>query len=536
MLNILTKFEQYAGLKLNKSKTEAMWMGKNINNQHTPLGIKWVKQVNSLGIFFSYDTDFVMQKNFMDKEKEFKQILDMWRQRSLSLIGKITILKSLAFSKIIYQCGVITPPKEFIDNINDMAYKFVWDDKPNKIKRKTLISDYEDGGLKMLDIKSFITAQKAMWVKRFLTPDRASWKALLTLNLQNLLGNDIFKCSLDCKEQPKNFPNFYWLMIKAWRELIILTKPLKSPIDIRRECLWLNEKIRVKNKQIKWNAWQNKGINIIHDILTNEGDFLLPKELENKFNIKCNVMTYNALKDAIPYEWRKQLKTMKVPPETINFKEQIHIYINKKPKILNKVSNKDIYWVLIKNIQEKPIIIEKYKIQLGIEENRWKNIFTIPRVLRDTKIRAFQYKLLYKLTPCNYYLKQINKSDTDICNWCTETDDSIHYFAECQRLRTFWNNFSKWFANATNTRVTIHLEDIIIGVTNLNEEKDCLNACLILAKWHIYKNKLNQTEIFFYRFLCEMKYYIIVEKSIAAKNNRLKQFREMWQKIEDYIT
>jgi hypothetical protein len=247
-------------------------------------------------------------------------------------------------------------------------------------------------------------------------------------------------------------------------------------------------------------------------------------------------MTYNTLKDAIPYEWRKLLKTMKILPQTLHFKEQIHININKKPKILNKLTNKDIYWVLVKNIQVKPIIIEKYKKQLGIEEKKWKTIFTIPRVLRDTKIKAFQYKLLYKLTPCNYYLKQIKKSDTDICNWCTKVDDSIHYFAECQKLNTFWSNFAKWFANATNTQVSITLEDIIVGVTNLKKESDCLNACLILAKWHIYKNKLNQTEIFFYRFLCDMKYYITVEKSIAANNNRLEQFNEMWQKIENYIT
>jgi hypothetical protein len=324
--------------------------------------------------------------------------------------------------------------------------------------------------------------------------------------------------------------------MKAWRELITLTNPIKSPLDIRRECLWLNENIKVKQKQIKWNTWRNKGINIIHDILNSEGNFLSPQELEQKFNIKCNVMTYNALKDAIPYEWRKMLKTMKILPETLDFKETIQININKKPKILNKLTNKDIYWILIKNIEEKSIIIDKYKIQLGIEEKRWKTIFTIPRVLRDTKIRAFQYKLLYKLIPCNKYLKQIKKSNTDICNWCAEVDDTIHYFAECQQLSTFWSSFAKWFANATNTEVIITLENIIVGITKLNKETDRLNACLLLAKWHIYKNKLNQAETFFYRFLCEMKYYILVEKSIAAKNNRLEQFNEMWQEIESYIT
>ena len=57
IFEILSAFEKYAGFKLNKTKTEAMWIGKDINNNTTPLEIKWVKQVHALGIFFSYDTD-----------------------------------------------------------------------------------------------------------------------------------------------------------------------------------------------------------------------------------------------------------------------------------------------------------------------------------------------------------------------------------------------------------------------------------------------------------------------------------------------
>ena len=37
MFKILNLFEQYAGLRLNKTKTEAMWLGKDINNRITPL-------------------------------------------------------------------------------------------------------------------------------------------------------------------------------------------------------------------------------------------------------------------------------------------------------------------------------------------------------------------------------------------------------------------------------------------------------------------------------------------------------------------
>jgi hypothetical protein len=68
----------------------------------------------------------------------------------------------------------------------------VWNNKPNKIKQDTLIADYYQGGLKMLDIPSFLKAQKVMWVKILLTPDKASWKALPCLYLESQLGLDIF--------------------------------------------------------------------------------------------------------------------------------------------------------------------------------------------------------------------------------------------------------------------------------------------------------------------------------------------------------
>jgi exonuclease III len=318
ILKLLDTFEKYAGLKLNKTKTEAMWIGKNRNNQHEPLQITWVKQVHALGIFFSYDNDSVILKNFMDRAKEFKKILDMWLQRDLSLIGKITVLKSLAFSKVLYQCGVMDVPDNFIDHLNDLAYDFLWNSKPNKIKRITIISDYEDGGLKMLDIKSFLHAQKAMWVKRLLSPDTASWKAIPMAFLDGLLGRDTFKCNMECKVKPLNFPEFYWNVLEYWFSFKELTVKKKNAFEVRRESLWLNKNIKVNENEIRGKTWERSGIHIIHDILNENGTFLSPVEIENKYQIKCNIMKYNTLKEAIPMEWRKTLKTMKIPPIAIS--------------------------------------------------------------------------------------------------------------------------------------------------------------------------------------------------------------------------
>jgi exonuclease III len=74
VLKIISLFHMFAGLKLNKTKTEAMWLGKSRNCKEQPLGLKWVNEVHSLGIFFSYDTDYVIQKNFTDKAKKIKRL------------------------------------------------------------------------------------------------------------------------------------------------------------------------------------------------------------------------------------------------------------------------------------------------------------------------------------------------------------------------------------------------------------------------------------------------------------------------------
>jgi hypothetical protein len=536
LFEILNQFEQYAGLKLNKTKTEAMWIGKQTNNVNTPLGIKWVKQIRSLGIFFSYDSDYVMQKNFMDKAKDFKRILDMWLQRNLSIIGKITILKSLAFSKIIYQCGILECPAKFIEHINDLAYKFLWNNKKDKIKRKTIIAEYEDGGLKMLDIATFIKAQKAMWVKRLVSDDNGSWKALPMLYLSDLLGKDTFKCNMSCTDKPTNIPDFYWQVLENWFELKSLTKETKSAFDIRRETLWLNKYITLNNQELNWKLWSQNGINLIHDIIDIRGKFLTQIELQNKYNIEVTTLQYTSLKDTIPAEWRRILKQINITAEAISFQETIHIKIKKNLKPIQKLTNKDIYWVFIRNIQVQPIITNKLEQLYSITQEQWKSIFTMSAVVKGTKLRAFQYRILFNLIPCNLYLNKIKKSDSDKCATCNEQDDLSHYLYNCRETEIFWNSFTRWWNNVSGEHRILSEKDVIIGILDNTVRHETLNACIIIAKWHIYKNKLKESSTFFYKFLCDMKYYLEIEKTIAIKNQKLTKYHQKWQQVENYIT
>ena len=55
-----------------------------------------------LGMHFSYNKELKLERNFIGTVKKIEKLLGIWRQRSLTLEGKIVIFKTLAISKIVY--------------------------------------------------------------------------------------------------------------------------------------------------------------------------------------------------------------------------------------------------------------------------------------------------------------------------------------------------------------------------------------------------------------------------------------------------
>ena len=90
------------GLKVNFSKTEAMWVGSCRQNTGTPLGLNWCNSIKALGIVFTYNELESLQKNFYDKLKHIRMQTKLWSCRGLSLCGKVTIIKSLLLPKMLY--------------------------------------------------------------------------------------------------------------------------------------------------------------------------------------------------------------------------------------------------------------------------------------------------------------------------------------------------------------------------------------------------------------------------------------------------
>ena len=58
--------------------------------------------MKALGIWFSTDPSTSIKENYEEKLAKVKYCLNCWELRRLSLIGTITVLKSLVVSQLVY--------------------------------------------------------------------------------------------------------------------------------------------------------------------------------------------------------------------------------------------------------------------------------------------------------------------------------------------------------------------------------------------------------------------------------------------------
>ena len=107
----------------------------------------------------------------MEKIIKIESILNSWSARRLTLLGKITIIKSLAVTQIVYLLSALPTAQEILQKINSLLYEFLWGSKSEKIKRTEMINEYDKGGLKMIDIQSLNASLKIKWVQSYLNTD-----------------------------------------------------------------------------------------------------------------------------------------------------------------------------------------------------------------------------------------------------------------------------------------------------------------------------------------------------------------------------
>jgi hypothetical protein len=513
ILQILDMFHKCSGLKLNKSKTEIFYLG---NTNHRPNetihGVKIAKEwFKALGIYFCKDSNEMAKKNLEERYIRFKNIIRIWKTRDLSLKGKITILKSLAIPQLLYTTSVIYVPDAFIEKVDNDIVNFVWNNKPPKVKTSTMIADIEDGGLKMPRFSVMVQSQKILWIKRWLLQDEktSSWTTLAK-SLTHITTN-LVKSKQSLAYLPKCQSIFYRQVLDTWYKLYSVPP---SDINIPEELLWENKFILIGGKPAgkDYKKWQMHNIWKIKHIVNISGQFLTLTQMQNKYNVMINLMQYNSIVHAIPSKWKAILRAGKCKFK--NEDDSGALILEDKTYAIESLTSKVISYILTKRIQELPTSLEKWFEQFPfLNDQDFSIYFRLPyKIIRDTKLQTFQYRLINRILPCKEYLFKIKLSESKFCVTCKMIENLEHMICLCKDTQLFWSQIWNWTRQTLDSHIIPSKTDILFGI-DFTEDTLLLsiNYIIIHAKYYLFRQKISDAGLFLLSFLTELKTHVNTE-------------------------
>ena len=192
-LNVLSSYAKYSGLKINFDKTSVVWIGMkkySTDTIKTRWKLSWGKSnFKLLGIHINVELHTMLELNYKEKLSKMKNLIQIWKRRYLTPLGKITFIKSILISLLTHLfISLPNPTSSIIKQLKTMLLDFLWEG-PQKIKQNVLVKDYSEGGLKMINIDAFIKGLKAIWIRRLIISN-SKWQCIIksNLNIKDLIN------------------------------------------------------------------------------------------------------------------------------------------------------------------------------------------------------------------------------------------------------------------------------------------------------------------------------------------------------------
>ena len=517
LLKLLCKFKHASGLEINTTKTEAMWLGAWRNREDTPYNFKWPQEpIRALGVFFAYNSDDADNLNFGEKIRKLEKTLNSWKRRKLTLHGRIKIVKTLGLSKLIYNTSVLVIPEHYVKEINNLTFNFIWEGKPAKIKKKTIISDIKRGGLKMLDFEIMDKALKIAWIKRLTDHNDAAWKIIPEFAATDYGGlSFLIECQYDVKYLfLDNLPPFYHTLLKYWQEYNH-DKFLENS-DIQNKIIWNNSRILIGGRPIFYKPLFQAQILSIKHLLSENNTFLSFDELKQKVNINIPFTLYYGLITSIPTEWKKLLRNQNNCSQSV---------ISTPVPLHDPPSTRTAYSFLLDKAISPPTS-EIRILNHGFTKENIHKVYTFPfSITKDSKLIAFQYNITHHILPTNSSLFRAGITESDTCTLCKSEKQTIsHLLFHCTESSAFWQEFTSWWLLKFKQVITLTECVVLYGYHDNIKNKQALNVTLLLAKYHIFATSSCVGKLSFESFLLRLQNHLEILKQSYTAANKSRQF------------
>jgi len=529
VLNQLEMYKQFSSLKINLTKSEAGWIGRN--KDESEQNIKWInfyeKGIKILGIFFSYNKILHYNNNFKRILTEFKTTLSLWRTRTLTLYGKIQVVRSLALSKLLYVCSKIHVNDEFIKLVESNIKDFIWNGKKPKIKYRTLIGEYTDGGLKLPDFCSCIKANRIKLAINLMISEERTWNTIPLLYLDSIGGVESIRNNFDKKRIPDSIPIIYKIALLSWAEISSIIVD-NNPDLILEQHLWNNKHIKIQSKAVFFKTFFELNINRVVDLCNEQYEFKW--EHVRSMGLQDNdFMRWAGIVHAIPSEWKTALKN-----NDNTFKNEglarRYLYLGNKKIDLTKSNTKLIYQWLVSKKFKVPTSQSHICKRIGDDTPlEWEVIYgRIYKTTIDSYCRFFQYKILNNCLYLNKDLNRFKLIEYSSCSFCSLYPETIdHLFVECIDSKNYYLEIRSWLEKYNITLPESNRSNIILGI-----EENVSNYVILMYKLTIYKAREKGKVPSLSLFKNFLVYSEKIEYMVAMAKNKLFSHIKKWEKLK----
>jgi len=504
------------------TKLRQCGFGSSRGCKNKPLRMCWKDKVKILGILFTYDTDLMWSLNYDDKIKKLGCIINLWKQRDLSPIGKVTIMKSYGLSQLLYTSSMISMPESIQKRVNALVFSYIWNG-PDKIKRSVATADYDCGGLKMFNLKARVQAQNVLWVKRFFEPYDAGWKEVLKFYLNKRGGSQMFISNMDLSKVPITLPPFYHQVFALWSG--INSKQPITPEEIQNQMIWNNRFILIGQKSVFYSMWSELGLNKIRDLLDDNGQFL---DFNSTGLHKGQFLKWYGVISSIPILWRKNLGPRKiVNPDG----DMVGWYTREGFKVLEITKSRDLYNHF--NVcSGEAVSTYRMKQNYHFDDNQCVNAYVLPlKVTLDCKLRWMQFSIIHNILPTNSWLYKVGLRNDGLCPFCHLWCDLCHLFWECETTSSFMQEVKTLFPFFPVLSST----EIMYGIFDMKGNNILINHMILIFKKCVFKScGLGQRPSIshFKNVLCDT---YRLEKVIAQKKNKLDFHYRKWGEVVNQL-
>ena len=526
LFKLLSDFAENTGLNINYNKTQVLRIGslKNTNaTLYTQGTISWSRRIKILGMWITPNKEEMIQLNYQKLVDKTNNIIQSWKYRDLTLIGKILVLNTLVASQFVYQfANMYTPTNDILKKLDQMVKEYMWGNKTPKIAYETLKQTYERGGLKLFDIRKKNSSLKSKWLKEAIySPTTWAIKAQTTLPLP---VDEIIRCNIS-KNDVQYFKNesIWYEIWEAWAEVNF--QPNVEDDQIIHQIIWCNTKITIQGKPFINKQMQNKGVMRIGDIINPRTQtFLEYKEFCEKFDYEGPFLNYYAIISAIPKEYKQKIGKSK------------NIYSRENPVINLESTHFSRY--MYKLAQEKVSYIDKgrikWQMELGREIliNEWEKIrYNTFKITLITKLRYFQYRMLSSKIVTNVHRAKWDQNISANCTICQEEKETVpHLFWFCKKINQIWKALNKLLNYKLNDTYQITYENVILNNVR-GKHKATYNTIILIVKQNIYAKKCLGEEINFMSILTNVQEIKKIEYLAMKRTNQVAKYEKKWKNM-----